>query len=100
MVASESNEEFYLLEKARELRNALTDLRTPMHEELPESRSFREGPEPHEVAEGDAGQILEVVFRLIEWNASVGNYVSNILTKLQVADRAQAIIHAREADLG
>jgi DNA-binding NarL/FixJ family response regulator len=31
---------------------------------------------------------------------TVGNYVSNIFTKLQVADRAQAIIRAREADLG
>jgi DNA-binding NarL/FixJ family response regulator len=31
---------------------------------------------------------------------TVGNYVSNIFTKLQVADRAQAIIHARDAGLG
>jgi DNA-binding NarL/FixJ family response regulator len=30
----------------------------------------------------------------------VGNYVSNIFTKPQVADRAQAIIRAREAGLG
>jgi DNA-binding NarL/FixJ family response regulator len=33
-------------------------------------------------------------------NKTVGNYVSNIFTKLQVADRAQAIIRAREAGLG
>ena len=31
---------------------------------------------------------------------TVGNYVSNIFTKLQVADRAQAVIRAREAGLG
>jgi DNA-binding NarL/FixJ family response regulator len=31
---------------------------------------------------------------------TVGNYVSNIFTKLQVADRAQAIIRAREAGIG
>jgi DNA-binding NarL/FixJ family response regulator len=31
---------------------------------------------------------------------TVGNYVSNIFTKLQVADRSQAIIRAREAGLG
>ena len=31
---------------------------------------------------------------------TVANYVSNIFTKLQVADRAQAIIRAREAGLG
>lgn len=31
---------------------------------------------------------------------TISNYVSNIFTKLQVADRAQAIIRAREAGLG
>jgi DNA-binding NarL/FixJ family response regulator len=31
---------------------------------------------------------------------TVGNHISNIFTKLQVADRAQAIIRAREAGLG
>jgi hypothetical protein len=31
---------------------------------------------------------------------TVGNYVSNIFTELQVADRAQAIIRAREAGMG
>jgi DNA-binding NarL/FixJ family response regulator len=31
---------------------------------------------------------------------TVGNYVSNIFTKLQVADPVQAIIRAREAGLG
>ena len=31
---------------------------------------------------------------------TVRNYVSNIFTKLQVADRAQAIVRAREAGLG
>jgi len=31
---------------------------------------------------------------------TVRNHVSNIFTKLQVADRAQAIIRARDAGLG
>jgi len=31
---------------------------------------------------------------------TVQNYVSSILTKLQVADRAQAIVRAREAGVG
>ena len=31
---------------------------------------------------------------------TIGIYVSNIFTKLQVADRAQAIIRAREAGMG
>jgi DNA-binding NarL/FixJ family response regulator len=30
----------------------------------------------------------------------VRNHISNIFTKLQVADRAQAIIRAREAGMG
>jgi DNA-binding NarL/FixJ family response regulator len=31
---------------------------------------------------------------------TVQNYVSSILTKLQIADRAQAIVRARKAGLG
>jgi DNA-binding NarL/FixJ family response regulator len=31
---------------------------------------------------------------------TVRNHVSNILSKLQVADRAEAILRAREAGLG
>ena len=31
---------------------------------------------------------------------TVANYVSNVFTKLQVADRAQAVLRAREAGLG
>ena len=64
-----SKEEFGHFEKVRKLRNPLTHFRTPMHEELPEPRAYREGSEPREVVEGDARQILEVVFRLIERNA-------------------------------
>jgi len=33
-------------------------------------------------------------------NSTVRNYISSIFGKLQVADRAQAIIRAREAGLG
>ena len=64
-----SKAEFDLFEKARKLRNPLTHFRTPMDEELPESRAFSEGSQPHEVVENDARQILEVVFRLVERNA-------------------------------
>jgi DNA-binding NarL/FixJ family response regulator len=31
---------------------------------------------------------------------TVSNYISNIFNKLQVADRAQAIVKARDAGLG
>jgi hypothetical protein len=56
-------------EKARKLRNPLVHFRTPLHAELPESRSFAEVREPHEVVETDAKAILEAVFRLVARNA-------------------------------
>jgi hypothetical protein len=40
-----------------------------MHEDLPDFRAFAEDSEPHEVVEGDARQILELVFRPVERNA-------------------------------
>ncbi|MDP9457011.1 MAG: response regulator transcription factor, partial [Actinomycetota bacterium] len=42
----------------------------------------------------------EIAHRLYLSPKTVRNHVSNILTKLQVADHAQAIIRAREAGLG
>jgi len=42
----------------------------------------------------------EIAARLDLSVKTVSNYVSNIFSKLQVADRAQAIIRAREAGLG
>lgn len=42
----------------------------------------------------------EIARRLYLSPKTVRNHVSNILTKLQVADRTQAIIRAREAGLG
>lgn len=43
------------------------------------------------------GEIASVLFLSLK---TVRNYVSNIFTKLQVADRAQAIVRAREAGMG
>jgi DNA-binding NarL/FixJ family response regulator len=42
----------------------------------------------------------EIARRLVLSPNTVRNYVSNIFSKLQVADRAQAIIRARDAGLG
>lgn len=42
-------------------------------------------------------EIAEELFLSLK---TVRNYVSNVFTKLQVADRAQAIVRAREAGLG
>jgi DNA-binding NarL/FixJ family response regulator len=45
-------------------------------------------------------EILKLIANQLSLSTkTVGNYVSNIFTKLQVADRAQAIIRAREAGL-
>jgi DNA-binding NarL/FixJ family response regulator len=46
------------------------------------------------------GKNAEIAERLFLSPKTVRNHVSNILDKLQVADRAQAIIRAREAGLG
>jgi DNA-binding NarL/FixJ family response regulator len=42
----------------------------------------------------------EIAQQLVITNKTVRNHVSNIFSKLQVADRAQAIIRARDAGLG
>lgn len=42
----------------------------------------------------------EIASRLVLSPKTIRNHVSNILSKLQVADRAQAIVRAREAGLG
>jgi DNA-binding NarL/FixJ family response regulator len=42
----------------------------------------------------------EIATRLYLSQKTVRNHISNIFTKLQVADRAQAIVRAREAGLG
>lgn len=43
---------------------------------------------------------VAIAQRLVLNHKTVRNHISNIFTKLQVADRAQAIVRAREAGLG
>jgi DNA-binding NarL/FixJ family response regulator len=50
------------------------------------------------VAQGKANPVIAAKLCLSQ--KTVRNHVSNILTKLQVADRAQAIVQARDAGLG
>jgi DNA-binding NarL/FixJ family response regulator len=50
------------------------------------------------IAAGHANQVI--ASRLYLSPKTVRNHVSNIFSKLQVADRAQAIVRAREAGLG
>jgi DNA-binding NarL/FixJ family response regulator len=76
-------------------------------------RRFFSAPAPHEpfpeltdrersilelIAEGRSNHEIAMRFTLSE--KTVRNYVSNVLTKLHVAHRAQAIVRAREAGLG
>ena len=50
------------------------------------------------VAQGLGNRVI--ASRLVLSEKTIRNHVSNIFTKLQVADRAQAIVRAREAGLG
>lgn len=50
------------------------------------------------IAQGHSNS--EIATRLVLSPNTVRNYVSNVFSKLQVADRAQAIIRARESGLG
>jgi DNA-binding NarL/FixJ family response regulator len=52
----------------------------------------------HLIAQGHSNS--EIAERLLLSMKTVQNHVSNIFSKLQVADRAQAIIRARDAGLG
>jgi DNA-binding NarL/FixJ family response regulator len=72
---------------SREKRSPLFDELTPR--ELEVLRLIAQGLRNREIAQ-----------KLVISEKTVGNHVSNIFTKLQVADRVQAIIRAREAGLG
>lgn len=75
---------------------------------------FEEGPlekeEPFPELTPREGEVLELIAEGVNNQAiagrlhisprTVGNHISNIFSKLQVADRAQAIVKAREAGLG
>ncbi len=50
------------------------------------------------IAEGRSN--TEIAGRLVLSPKTVRNHISNIFDKLQVVDRAQAIIRARDAGLG
>jgi DNA-binding NarL/FixJ family response regulator len=69
----------------------------------PAQRAFPELTEREEeilvlVAQGKSNQ--EIAAQLFVSVKTVRNHVSNILLKLQVADRAQAVIRARDAGIG
>jgi DNA-binding NarL/FixJ family response regulator len=67
------------------------------HEPFPELTA-RERELLELIAQGRSNQ--EIARHFVLSPKTVRNHVSNIFTKLQVADRAQAIVRAREAGLG
>ncbi|GCE31034.1 DNA-binding response regulator [Dictyobacter alpinus] len=71
---------------------------TPGHKELFPDLTQREREILELIAQGKNNQ--EIANQLILGHNTVRNYVSNIFSKLQVVDRAQAIIRAREGGLG
>ncbi len=42
----------------------------------------------------------DIADKLVISGKTVSNYITNIFSKLQVADRAQAVLRARDAGLG
>jgi DNA-binding NarL/FixJ family response regulator len=70
---------------------------TPPSEAFPELTS-REVEVLDLIARGRSN--AEIATQLYVSPKTVRNHISNIFTKLQVADRAQAIVRAREAGLG
>jgi len=75
---------------------------TPDHKTFPDRAFSNLTEREHEIlslmAEGYTNNAI--ASRLYLSPKTVRNYVSNIFTKLQVSDRAQAIVYAREAGLG
>jgi DNA-binding NarL/FixJ family response regulator len=72
-------------------------LPTPAPGEFPELTD-REREILELIAQGHRNQ--EIARRLVLSHSTIRNYVSSIFAKLQVADRAHAIVRARQAGLG
>src|SRR5438874_5393105 len=56
-------------------------------------------PIRREILSGNFGNVQKLEYRGNPFRKTVRNYISSIFSKLQVVDRAQAIIHACEAGL-
>jgi DNA-binding NarL/FixJ family response regulator len=85
-------------EIARRLMNFFSAPQPPSPEETFPELSTREVEILDLIAQGHSN--AKIAGRLFLSPKTVGNHISHIFTKLQVADRAHAIIRAREAGLG
>jgi DNA-binding NarL/FixJ family response regulator len=85
-------------EIARRLMNFFSAPQPPSPEETFPELSTREVEILDLIAQGHSN--AKIAGRLFLSPKTVGNHISHIFTKLQVADRAHAIIRAREGGLG
>jgi DNA-binding NarL/FixJ family response regulator len=85
-------------EIARRLMNFFSAPQPPSPEEIFPELTTREVEILDLIAQGHSN--AKISARLYLSPKTVGNHISHIFTKLQVADRAHAIIRAREAGLG
>lgn len=83
---------------ARRLVNYFSAPRPPVPPQAFPELTDREREILHLIAQGHNN--VEIAERLVLSPKTVRNHVSNIFSKLQVADRAQAIVRAREAGMG
>ena len=66
-----NRDDFDHIDRARELRNALTHFRRPLHEEGIEYRAFiLQNDFPYTVLEEDARHVIQAVFRILTANAA------------------------------
>jgi len=85
-------------EIARRLMDFFSEPKPASPEDIFPELSVREVEILDLIAQGHSN--AKIAARLYLSTKTVGNHISHIFTKLQVADRAHAIIRAREAGLG
>lgn len=98
IVAVGNGEAIFSPKLAVRLMDYFTGIRPAVRPQVFPELSDREREILDLIAQGHKN--LEIAKRLYLSPKTVRNHVSNIFTKLQVSDRAQAIIRAREAGLG
>lgn len=64
-----TRDEFQRCDKAREMRNAFSHFRRPLHEDSVEYRATSQNDTPYAIIEDDARHIIETVFRIVARNA-------------------------------
>lgn len=87
---------------AARIMNFFQDIEAELESDLPEETFPELTPRELEVLEliAQGANNSQIAERLVIADKTVRNHITSIFSKLQVADRAQAIIKARKAGLG